>query len=103
MIEQNVVHFIQTQNQKQLLTRVILMMCLNQLILLTIISNIQKSLGKCWGWTVDSVKDHCINVSKYNPLAGSSYIKLSNEAFYKLPNFEVCIKLPVISNYQKKV
>ena len=47
-----------------------------QSIFTTIISNIQKSLGKGSGWIIDSGIDHTISVSKYNPLAGSSYIKL---------------------------
>ena len=42
----------------------------------TILSNIQKTLGKGSGWIIDSVVDHTINISKYNPLAGSSYVKL---------------------------
>ena len=42
----------------------------------TVISNIQKSLGKGSGWLIDSVIDHTISISKYNPLAGNSYIKL---------------------------
>ena len=45
----------------------------------TIITNIQKSLGKGSGWIIDSVIDHTISISKYNPLAGSSYIKLPKE------------------------
>ena len=45
----------------------------------TIISNIQKSLGKGSGWIIDSVIVHIVSISKYNPLAGSSYIKLSKE------------------------
>ena len=46
----------------------------------TIIStNIQRSLGKASCRTVDSVIDHTIRFSKYNPLAGSSYIKLPKE------------------------
>ena len=45
----------------------------------TVISNIQKSLGKGSGWITDSVIEHDINISKYNPLAGSSYIKLQKE------------------------
>ena len=45
----------------------------------TIISNIQKSLGKGSGWIIDSVIDHTLSISKYNPLAGSSYIKLPKE------------------------
>ena len=45
----------------------------------TIILNTQKSQGKGPGWTIDSVTDHNINISKYNPLAKSSYIKLPKE------------------------
>ena len=33
----------------------------------TIISNIQKSLGKSSGWVTDSVIEHNISISKYNP------------------------------------
>ena len=50
-----------------------------QLIYTTVISNIPKSLGKDSGWIVDSLIDHNISVSKYNPLAGSSYIRLPKE------------------------
>ena len=42
-------------------------------------TNIQKSLGKGPGCIIDSVVDHTISISKYNPLAGSSYIKLPKE------------------------
>ena len=45
----------------------------------TIMSNMQKFLGKDSGWIIDSVIDHTINISKYNPLAGCSYIKLPKE------------------------
>ena len=45
----------------------------------TIISNIQKSWGKGSSWILDSVIDHIISISKYNHLAGSSYIKLLKE------------------------
>ena len=41
-------------------------------------SNIQKYFGKGSGWIIDSVLDYIINISKYNPLAGSSFIKLQN-------------------------
>ena len=44
-----------------------------------IISNIQRSLGKGSGWITDSVIDHTISISKYNPLARNSYIKLLKE------------------------
>ena len=50
----------------------------------TFISNIQQSLGKGSGWIIDSVIDHNINISKHNPLAGNSYIKLpKNEIIWK--------------------
>ena len=45
----------------------------------TIISNIQKSLGKGSGRIIDSVIDGNVSISNYNPLAGSSYIKLPKE------------------------
>ena len=40
----------------------------------TIMKNIQRSLGKGSGSIIDSVIDHTITISKYNPLSGSSYI-----------------------------
>ena len=46
----------------------------------TVITNIQKSLGKGSGWIIDSVIDHTISISKYNPLPGSSCIKLPKES-----------------------
>ena len=45
----------------------------------TVITNIQKSFRKGSGWIIDSVIDHNIIISKCNPLAGSSYIKLSKD------------------------
>ena len=57
--------------------KVILMMCFNKLYYNY--TNIQKSLGKGSGWIIDSVNDHTITISKYNPLAGSSYIKLPSK------------------------
>ena len=47
----------------------------------TVTSNIQKSLGKCSSWITDSVIEHNINISKYNPgiIAGTSYLKLPKE------------------------
>ena len=44
-----------------------------------IISNIQKSLGKGLGWITNSVINHNISISKYNPLPGSSYIRLPKQ------------------------
>ena len=37
------------------------------------------SLGQCSGWITDSMIYHNINISKYNSLGGSSYIKLPKE------------------------
>ena len=50
-----------------------------QSIYTTIITNIQKPLGKGFGWIICSVIDHNISILKYNPLSGSSYIKLPEE------------------------
>ena len=36
-------------------------------------------LGNGSGWIIDLVREHHINTSKYNPLAGSSYIKLPKQ------------------------
>ena len=44
-----------------------------------IIKNIQRSLGKGLSWIIDSVIDHIISISKYNPLARRSCIKLPKE------------------------
>ena len=41
--------------------------------------SIQKSLLKDSEWIIVSVIDHAIDISKCNPLAGSSYIKLPKE------------------------
>ena len=40
----------------------------------TIISSIKKYLEKSSRWIIDSVIDHNISISMYNPLSGSSYI-----------------------------
>ena len=45
----------------------------------TVISNIQISLGKGSGWITDSIIEYNTNISQYNPLAGSSYIRLLKE------------------------
>ena len=45
----------------------------------TIISNIQKNQRKDSSWIIDSVIDYSINISKYNPVAGTSYTKLPKE------------------------
>ena len=43
------------------------------------IKNIQTILRNRLGWIIDSVIEHNINISKYSPLSGSSYIKLPKE------------------------
>ena len=48
----------------------------------TVITNLQKSLGECSGWIIDSVIDHTISISNNNPLDGSNYVKLPNELDY---------------------
>ena len=50
-----------------------------QSIYVAIVTSIQKSVGKGSGWIIDSVIHHTISISKYNPLAGTSYIKLPKE------------------------
>ena len=54
--------------------RVTLMMCFNKSTL-QLYQTYKKSLGRGSGWIIDSVIDHTISSSKYNPLGGS-YIKL---------------------------
>ena len=48
--------------------KVTLMLCYNQSTL-TVIENTPKSSGKGSGWITDSVIDHTISISKYNPFA----------------------------------
>ena len=50
-----------------------------KLIYTKVISNIQKYSEKGLGWIIDSFIDHSVSISKYNPLDGNSYIKLSKE------------------------
>ena len=45
----------------------------------TIMWNIKKSIEKGAGWIIDLVIDHNTIVSKYIPLASSTYIKLPKE------------------------
>ena len=49
----------------------------------TIISKIQRSLGKHLRWINDSVIDYTFSISKNNPLAGNSYIKLPKELYHQ--------------------
>ena len=62
----------------------------------TIISKTQKSLGKGSDWIIDSVIHHTINISKYNPLTGNSYIKLPKELDH--PRKELIFKILMIMN-----
>ena len=45
----------------------------------TIVTNVRKSIGRGSVWIIDSVIDHAISISKYNPIAWSSYVKLPKE------------------------
>ena len=65
-------HFIHTQKQKQLLISGIDGNVFKS-IYTTVISNIQKNFRKGSNCIIDSVIEHKVNTSKYNPLAGSSY------------------------------
>ena len=58
-----------------------------QSIYTTVISNIQRPLGKGSSWIIDSVIYHNISISKYNALAGSSYIRLPKELDYPKKGF----------------
>ena len=72
----------------------------------TIISNIQKSLGKGLGWIIDSVIGHTISISKYNSLAGSSYVKSPKEldhprkGLINIQNIDdkECLKCSIVRN-----
>ena len=44
-----------------------------------IINKITQWISEGSGWTVESADNHYINIIKYNPLKGSSYIKLPQE------------------------
>ena len=62
----------------------------------TIISNVQKYLGKDLAWIIDSVIDHAITVSKDDPLAGRSYIKLPKQLDH--PRKRLIFKILTIMN-----
>ena len=44
-----------------------------------IFSVIDKWVSEGSGWVIDSISNHCINVTTYKPLHGSSYIELPRE------------------------
>ena len=44
-----------------------------------IINKIAQWISEGSGWSIESVDNHYINIVKYNPLKGSSYIKLPQE------------------------
>ena len=75
MMQQNVALFIWTQEHKELLTKVILIMYLNQSI--AQLYQTYKISRKRFG--LDYWFSHTINISKYHTLASSSYIKLPKE------------------------
>ena len=64
-MKQNIVLFIQTQKQKQLLI-------VFESVYIMIKSNIQKSLRKGSHWIIDSVTDHNIIFQSVTPLASSN-------------------------------
>ena len=70
---------------------------IHSFILLYFTSNIQKYLGKNLGWIIDLVVSHTITISKYNPLAGGSYIKLPKESD-DLKKARIILKISVIMN-----
>ena len=39
------------------------------------------------GWTIDSVMEQKINISKYKPLSGSSYTNLPKELYHSRKGF----------------
>ena len=63
--------------KNRLSMKLILMICFSQS--LQQLYQTQKFLRKRLGRIIDSVIDHTISISKWNPLAGSSCIKLSKE------------------------
>ena len=73
-IKQSMTVFIDTEKQKQFSTGD--NDDIFESIYTTVASTIQKNLGKGTGWIINSVIEHKINISEYNPLAGSTYIKL---------------------------
>ena len=72
--------FIQTQKQKSLSMKVTLVMCFNQSIL-QLYQTHQRLYEKVQAELL-IVIDHAISISKHDPLAGSSYIKLPRELRY---------------------
>ena len=85
-MQQNIPTFILSQKQKRLLMRVNIDDVFES-IYTTIILNIQKYIGKGLGLIIDSVVDHTIDISKFNPLADSSYIKLTKELDHIIKDF----------------
>ena len=77
MIKQSMTLFIHTENQKKIINKSDTDAF--ETIYTTIISNIQKILGKCADWITNLVIDDNNNISNYNPLSGCSDIKLPKE------------------------
>ena len=79
-IKQNMTLFIHSQKRKQLLMKLYDDVDdVFESIYTTVISNIQISIIKGSGLITDSVIDHNITISKYNPLAGRSYLNFPIE------------------------
>ena len=53
--------------------------CVSINLFTTIKPNIQKYLEEYLGWIINSIIDHTISISKYNPSARSGCIKLPKE------------------------
>ena len=78
MLQQNMPQFIHSQKQKHFNNESEIDDVFES-IYTTVIANLQNFLGKCSGWIIDSVIEDNIHISKYNSLAGNSYIKLPKE------------------------
>ena len=69
----------------------------------TILSIMQKSLGKGSDWIIDSVIDHTISISKYNPLAETSYTELPKELNHPRKRNSIGISVLGYENKEKHV
>ena len=78
MIKQNMASFYLNSNVDTAINEIVINDVFRS-IYTTTISNIQKILWKGLSWITDSVIDQNFNISKYNIMAGNSYIKLPKE------------------------
>ena len=86
-MQQNITLLILTQKQKKIINATDIDDVFES-IYTTLISNIQKYLGKAAknparSWVIDLVVSHTINILRFNRLPGSSYIKLSIDLYYQ--------------------